>query len=89
MALPWMANKQKQVGGITIEQRKPDGSTETQGTEGNENENSGLQSCAEDLIRAVHAKDPSGVAAAMRSAFEILESQPHDEAGESDATNQE
>lgn len=35
--------------------------------------------CAQDLINAVHAKDTKATAEALQSAFEILESQPHDE----------
>lgn len=39
---------------------------------------------AADLIRAIHAKDEDGVAKAFRAAFEILESQPHDEVSHED-----
>jgi hypothetical protein len=39
-----------------------------------------LIACAEDLIRAIHAKDAQSVADAFRAAFEVLESEPHDEA---------
>jgi hypothetical protein len=42
-----------------------------------------LMSAADDLISAVHSKDASGVMEALRSAFTMLESQPHDEGGES------
>jgi hypothetical protein len=38
-----------------------------------------LESAAEDLISAVHAKDVKGVAMAMRAAFELMESEPHKE----------
>jgi len=38
-----------------------------------------LESAAEDLISAVHAKNVKSVSAALRAAFEILESQPHEE----------
>ena len=34
---------------------------------------------AKDLIDCVHAKDPMGVAEALKAAFQELESQPHEE----------
>lgn len=36
-----------------------------------------LESAAEDLINAVHAKDVKAVAAALRAAFELSDSEPH------------
>lgn len=38
-----------------------------------------LDSAANDLIVAVHMKDIKAVAEALRAAFDICESQPHDE----------
>lgn len=38
---------------------------------------SGLMSAAEDLIKAVHSKDIKAVASALKSAFEISDSEPH------------
>lgn len=38
-----------------------------------------LESAAEDLISAVHSKDVKAVCAALRAAFEICDSQPHEE----------
>jgi hypothetical protein len=38
-----------------------------------------IEYCAEDLMKAVHANDKKGVAEALRSAFTILDSEPHDE----------
>lgn len=38
-----------------------------------------LESAAEDLISAVHAKDVKAVASALKAAFEMCESQPHEE----------
>lgn len=38
-----------------------------------------LESAADDLIAAIHSKDAKGVAAALRAAFELAESQPHEE----------
>lgn len=41
-----------------------------------------LEAAAEDLCSAVHAKDYKGVATALRAAFDILESEPHQEYSE-------
>lgn len=38
-----------------------------------------LESAAEDLMSAVHSKDIKGIASALRAAFEICDSQPHEE----------
>lgn len=38
-----------------------------------------LESAAEDLISAVHSKDVKAVCSALRAAFEMMESQPHEE----------
>jgi hypothetical protein len=37
----------------------------------------GMKAAAEDLIHAVHNKDIEAVAAALRAAFEIADSEPH------------
>lgn len=39
-----------------------------------------LEAAAEDLCRAIEAKDYKAIAAALRAAFDLLESQPHEEA---------
>lgn len=69
--------KQKPQTGVIVSQRKPDGSKEEIGNEGEENH--GLIACAEDLIRAISQKDPQHIALALRAAFQILESEPHEE----------
>lgn len=38
-----------------------------------------LESAAEDLATAIHAKDIKGIAAALRAAFELCDSEPHEE----------
>lgn len=38
-----------------------------------------MHSAAQDLIDAVHAKDVKGVAEALKAAFELADSQPHEE----------
>lgn len=38
-----------------------------------------LEVAAEDLCNAVHAKDYKAAASALRAAFELLDSEPHEE----------
>jgi hypothetical protein len=71
--LPFL--KPKSVAGLIISHRKPDGSNQADHMEGDEN--AALEACAEDLIRAIHAKDAKAAAEALKSAFEIADSMPH------------
>lgn len=64
------------VSGLIIKNRAPDQKPE----ENQEDKDAAIHACASDLIEAVHAKDIKRAAEAMRSAFEILEKMPHDEA---------
>lgn len=68
--LPFL--KPKQVAGLILSRRKPDGAVETEKMEGDEDQ--GLSACSAELIRAIHAKDESAVSSALESAFEILAS---------------
>lgn len=72
--LPFL--KPRQVAGLIISKRKPDGSEEKYSED---DEDHGLDACSEDLIRAVTSKDTKAVSAAIRAAFEILDSGPHEE----------
>jgi hypothetical protein len=71
--LPFM--KPRKIQGVIVDNRKADGSKHDKKTQ----EDHGLNQAAEDLIRAIHDKDIDAAAAAMRAAFEILDSQPHEE----------
>lgn len=73
--LPFL--KQKRVAGLIIANRKPDGTV--QESHHSDDEDAGLHAASADLIRAIHAKDDKQVSDALRAAFEILDSQPHDE----------
>lgn len=66
--LPYL--KPKMQPSLIVETRKADNTKETKP----EDDDSGIVSCAEDLIRAVHAKDAKSVAAALRAAFDVLDS---------------
>lgn len=76
MSLPFL--KPKSVAGVIISHRKKDGNgIEMSHMEGDED--AGLDSCSEALIRALHAKDIKAVSKALREAFQIVDSQPHEE----------
>ncbi len=72
--LPFLKPQAKQTG-VAVAMRKPDGG----GMEAphDDDKDAGLHAASEDLIRALNAKDAHGVSAALRAAFEILDSEPH------------
>lgn len=68
--LPFL--KPKHVAGVIISQRKPESSSET------EQDHEPLDLCAMDLIEAMDSKDINAVSAALRAAYEIMESEPEE-----------
>lgn len=60
---------------ILAKAHKPEGEEEGEG----KGDEQGLDAAAEDLISAVHGKDTAGVVEALRNAFAILDSEPHEE----------
>lgn len=78
--LPFNKNKSGQIAGIIMKTRSPDEDTES-------NDNSAaIDACAKDLIQGISQNDAKKVAEALKSAFQILESMPHEE-GESEYTS--
>lgn len=73
--LPFL--KPKTVAGLIMTKRKPDGGQEVPENESTPDDS--LAACCEDLIQAFHAKDAKSVASALRAAFAVLESEPHEE----------
>ena len=71
---------------MITETRKPD---ENSAKPEESNDNEGLEMAAQDLIDAVHNKDPKAAASAMRAAFELMESQPHEENNEEEQGEEE
>jgi hypothetical protein len=69
--IPFLNKAKPQAGLLTVE-RKPDETKE-------ENPDDGIEACAQDLTNAIHAHDIKAVAAALKSAFELLDSEPHSE----------
>lgn len=70
--LPFL-KKQRQVGGIITEYRKPDNQ------DSKSIKDDGLELAAEDMLRAHASNDKKALAAALRAAFEILESEESDQ----------
>jgi hypothetical protein len=72
--LPFLQNK-RLVGSIMESVKKPEAPEELEISEE-------LKAAAEDLMNAIHSKKVNEVAKALKAAFLILESEPHEEAGE-------
>lgn len=68
--LPFI-KKQRQSAGVAVEYRKPDESDKP------ESQDDGLEMAADDMLKAHSSGDKKALAAALRAAFEILDSQPH------------
>ena len=81
--LPFL--KPKQIGSVIIARRKASGSIEPEQEEGSEHP--AMVNAAEKMISAVHAKDATSVAEAMRMAHEHLN--PKEQAGEDHAPDEE
>lgn len=69
--LPFL-QKPRASGGVITEIRPSDHKDEPQ-------DDTGLMAAAKDLVDAHDSKDIKRVAAALRAAFQILDSEPHDE----------
>ena len=76
--LPFLRKKHSGNASLSVEYRKPD--AEGEGHHDKEdNDDEGLHACAQDIIECVSSGDKVGLAKALRAAFEILDSQPHEE----------
>jgi len=75
--LPFLKSKQKMQSGISmpVEYRKSDSKSEDMPDEGS----MALEMAAKDLMKGIHSSDHKLIASALRSAFEILDSMPHEE----------
>lgn len=71
--LPFLNNKKKQSTGLIISERKPDVMNEDM------DQDVPLEACGADLLSAIESKDHKAIAAALRAAFEIMDSEPHTE----------
>lgn len=84
MAIPPFLKPQRRDAGVIMTVRQPDGSK----PQVEDSEDQGLTACSDDLIRAIHAKDAAGVTSALKSAFEILDSEPQDQDAGDDVTEE-
>jgi len=73
--LPFLRKNQAGIAGVTTEYRSPDKDEAPEESDGE----APLKACAKDLIACVSSGDEAGVAKAIRAAFEILDSEPHEE----------
>ncbi len=85
MSLPYLKDR-KQSPGLIVQTRAADGSHDSSPEDQSDQE---LTSCGEDIIRAITNKDAKALGAAIQAAFEILESRPHEEAGQPEESEQE
>lgn len=74
--------KEAPVAGLIVKTRAPDEKPQDE----SDDHSAAIEACARDLITALHAKDVKGVASAICSAFEILDSLPHEEGEHTNAS---
>jgi len=72
--LPWL--KGHRIAGTIMASRKAEGGLVDEGVEG---EHDPLHDCMEDLHKAMKAGNIEDMSEAMRAAFQILDSEPHEE----------
>lgn len=71
--LPFLKKAQEGSASMPVEHVKRESDEES------ESDYDMLDSAAEDLIQAVHSKDVKAVSSALKAAYEMCESQPHEE----------
>lgn len=76
--LPFLKPKAASMAGLIIKNREPDEAVKN----APEDDSAAIDSCAQELINAIHNKDTKAVSAALKDAFDILESLPHEENNE-------
>lgn len=70
--LPFLKKAKLQTG-VIVKERSPDEKPEEN------QEDSGLEDCAKELISAIEMKDPKAVARVIKDMFQITDSEPHSE----------
>lgn len=70
--LPFLKNKRKETG-VIVQERSPDA------PESDEGDDTGLHAAAQDILRAISDNDSKHLALAIKAAFDICESYPHEE----------
>ena len=75
--LPFLKPKDTKVG-VIVNHRKPDGGSQEEASD----KDQGLTLCAEDIIRAIEAKDASSLVHALKSLLEIHAGQTSTDSGD-------
>lgn len=76
--LPFLKKKDTPgAAGVIIKRRQPDEKPE--GEDSQDDKDAAIHAASQDLISAIQSNDVKGVSEAIRSAFEILDSMPHEE----------
>lgn len=70
--LPFLKNSKDASASSPVESIKRE-------SDGGEDHDYGLESCGHDILEAIKANDAAGIGAAIKAAFDILDSQPHKE----------
>lgn len=65
--LPWNKKKEAAAAAMPIQKREHD----------EDFEYDSMESAADDLLMALEKKDSKGIAAALRAAFDLFDSEPH------------
>lgn len=84
MPLPFL--KQKHQVGVIVSHRKPDGSNTASHMEGEEDQ--GLESAFDDLLRAINNKDSKAGAQVLKAIHEICDAYPHEEGEHTNEENE-
>lgn len=82
---PWLKDKERAQPGLIVKTRAPDEDKQPEESE----ESEAIKAAANELIRAVHARDAKAVAAALKDAFTILDAEPHIEGEHLNESEQE
>ena len=70
--LPFLKKERPNSAGMSMEYRKPDEGKE-------EDEGSAIDACSKDILRAISSNDYKQLSAALKAAFDIMDSLPHEE----------
>lgn len=73
--LPFLKPDQASVAGLIIKHRPSDNPEQNQ-----DDPEAACRACAQELISAIHRKDVNAVMEALKDAFTLFESMPHEEA---------
>ncbi len=81
MALPFLLKHKRQDAGVITEHRPSDHEPESS--------EEGIDACSKDILEAVSTNDVKRLSKALKAAFDIFESSPHEEYEPSEESEQE